>query len=90
MRVRATCLPVLHLVGLFQGESLLLWSLFHLPCRVRPAHSHATWPHLPGWGVGIPDSSFSAHPHSLGLMRVCWRKEEMTAAFCGRIDFALF
>lgn len=43
-----------------------------------------------GGGVGTPDAEFSAHPHSVGLMPVCWRKEEMTAAFCGRIDFALF
>ena len=27
MRVRATCLPVLRLAGLFQGESTPLWSV---------------------------------------------------------------
>lgn len=43
-----------------------------------------------GKGFGISDAAFSANPHSLGLMPVCWRKEEMTAAFGGRIDFALF
>lgn len=28
-----------------------------------------------GKGFEISDAAFSANPHSLGLMPVCWRKE---------------
>lgn len=92
VRVRALCLPVLRLAGLFQGESLLLWSLIHLLCPLRPSHSHPAWHHLPAsrWGHRDSRRRVLSHPRFLGLIPVCWRKKEMTAAFAVKIDFALY
>lgn len=56
MRVRATCLPVLRLAGLFQGESTPLWSVSPaVPGLARPFPRDSATPSRP-WvrALGFP------------------------------------
>jgi hypothetical protein len=65
----------------------LLWSVFHLPSWSGPPIPTMLGPTFQSWvgAFGFPVASPST-PTPPG----CWQKEELTATFGGRIDFALF